>query len=109
MKSLGISDKDIKECIDSVNDENKIRDKVIDELKKKYDLYVERQDFPVLVYAIDIDDTNKIYIEHDCSRWLWLYTDEVFKRTSFDPLNTDCYDNVCNYIDNVLMDKNIKN
>jgi len=108
MGALGISDSEIKDCINSINEENKFRDNIIDELKKKYSLYVERQDFPVLVYGIDIDDENKIYIEHDCSRWLWIYYNDHISQTSFDPIEKDCLNDICSHIDNIIKNKNIK-
>ena len=108
MKKFGISDEDIKKCLNDINEENKIRDKVIKDLKKRYDLCIERELFPVIVYAIDIDTDNRIYINHDCSRWIWIYTDENINRISYDPLDNNCFDDICNHIDNILMTKDIK-
>ena len=108
MNALGISNEKIKDCINIINDENKVRDKLIEELKNKYNIYVEKQDFPVVVYGISVDDFNKIYINHDCSRWIHIYYNDHFSKQCFDPLEQDCLNKICEYIDEIIKNINIK-
>lgn len=105
LKQFGFSKNEISDCIDNVTSENKIRDEIISNLKSKYSISKYRENFPVMIYQLN-DNNSNIFIEHDCSRWLLVYKDERYNYTSFDPLENDCLEKITNHIDNLI--RNIK-
>lgn len=105
LKQFGFSESEISNCMKDVESENKVRDNIISNLKNKYSISKYREDFPVMVYLLNDNDSN-IFIEHDCSRWINVYKDERYNYTSFDPLENDCLEKITNHIDSLI--KNIK-
>lgn len=105
LKQLGFSESEISNCIKDITFENKIRDEIISNLKSKYSISKYREDFPVIIYYLN-DNNSNIFIEHDCSRWLLVYKGERYNYTAFDPLENDCLEKITNHIDNLI--RNIK-
>ena len=106
LKKLGYTDEEINNCINEVEKENKIRDKIIDKLKEKYHISKYREDFPVMVYSINLDDGDKVFIRHDCSKGIDVYKNDRFDYTYFDPLEDNCLEKITEHIDGLI--NNIK-
>lgn len=105
LKQIEVSEDEIFECIKNVTSENQIRDDIISKLKRKYSISKYREDFPIMIYIINDENTN-IFIEHDCSRWINVYKDDRLNLVSFDPLEEDCLSKVTTHINDLI--KSIK-
>lgn len=97
-KLFGYSDKEVSDCINNVESENKKRDEIINKLIENYGLKVYKSDFPVMTYVMKKDEVE-LFIGHDCSRWIWIKDPVLMWRESFDPLDNNCYEDLCNKIE----------
>ena len=52
LKKIGYTDKEISDCINDIESENKKRDEIINKLIDDYGLEVYRSDFPVMTYIM---------------------------------------------------------
>lgn len=86
--------------------ENKKRDDIISKLKEKYSISNYKESFPVMWYVLKDGDQN-IFIEHDCSRWIHVYKNERYNVATFDPLESDCFENITSHIDNLIINISI--
>jgi len=106
LKQLGYGDEEIKNCLNEVESENIIRDKIISQLKEKYSFSKSEENFPVMTYIMDVDDENEICIKHDCSRYIDVYKNDKYNSKFFDPLEDGCLEKITEHIDSLV--KNIK-
>ena len=63
-----------------------------------YGLEVYRSDFPVMTYIMKKNEVE-LLIGHDYSRWLWIKDPVLGWRETFDPLDNNCYGDLCNKIE----------
>ena len=106
LKQFGYSEEEIKNGMDEISSENKIRDDIISKLKEKYSISIYRDDFPVMTYCLN-DTNQRIFIEHDNSRWIKIYKEDNYDMTFFDPLDENCFEQISSHIDNLIKTINI--
>jgi len=98
LKMFGFNDKEINDCISDIEIENKKRDEIINKLIDTYGLRVYKSDFPIITYVMKNEEVE-LFIEHDCSRWIWIKDSNSISSESFDPLDNNCYEDLCNKIE----------
>ena len=106
LKKIGYTGKEISDCINDIESENKKRDEIINKLIDDYGLEVYRSDFPVMTYIMKKNEVE-LLIGHDYSRWLWIKDPVLGWRETFDPLDNNCYGDLCNKIEEFTKTKKI--
>ncbi len=83
--------------------QNKIRENIILKIKDKYHITKFEQELTTMRYFIEEGDQN-IYIEHSFSKWIKVYTDEIYNYISFNSLEDDCLEKIIDHIDSLIKD-----